>query len=48
MNANKQTRPDQVPTLTEKSSGLNYLRSNLEPRQGEADKREKATKNDKS
>lgn len=43
-----QHRSDQVPTLTSKSSGLNYLSSNMEPAQAaKVEKREPSTKNDK-
>lgn len=47
MKAANQHRQDQEPTVTSKSSGLNYERTKLQPSQGEADKREKSTKNDK-
>ena len=43
-----QTRTDQVPTVTQKSSGIEYLKANIEPRQGEANySRKPSTKNDK-
>ena len=39
---------DDVPTLTEKSSGLNYLENSMEPRQdSRVEKREPANKNEK-
>ena len=47
MNKNAQSRPDQETTVTSKSSGLKYVSSKITPSQGEADKREKSTKNDK-
>lgn len=44
-----QSRLDQVPTLTEKSSGLNYVTAQQEPAQEKkVQSRETATKNDKS
>ena len=43
-----QHRPDQEPTITEKSSGLNYLSARLEPAQeARVENREPVTKNDK-
>lgn len=44
-----QTRMDQEPTVTEKSSGLNYLTAALEPAQEKSvQNRDQTTKNDKS
>lgn len=48
MDKSKQTRTDQVPTITEKSSGIEYEKARIQPPQGEANYRRKpATKNDK-
>jgi hypothetical protein len=47
MDKSKQHRTDQVPTLTEKSSGIEYVKSSFTPPQGEADSRKPSTKNDK-
>lgn len=44
--ANQQYREDQEPTVTGKSSGIEYIHSQLEPRQGEADGRKEVTDND--
>lgn len=46
MKPNQQSREDQEPTVTSKSSGVDYVHSQIEPRQGEADARETTTKND--
>jgi hypothetical protein len=47
--AEYQHNMDQVPTITDKSSGIEYLRSQMEPRQdSRVEKREKATENDKA
>lgn len=49
MKQSNQHREPQEPTLTSKSSGLQYLSSNMEPRQdAKVESREKSTKNDKS
>jgi hypothetical protein len=46
--ADRQSRPDQVPTVTSKSSGLEYVKANQEPAQEKrVQSRENATKNDK-
>ena len=43
-----QSRMDQEPTVTEKSSGLSYLTANLEPAQEKSvQNRDSTTKNDK-
>lgn len=48
MSKENQTRMDQEPTVTEKSSGLNYLTANLEPAQEKSvQSRDQTTKNDK-
>lgn len=47
MKPNQQSRKDQVPTVTEKSSGLNYIRTSMNPTQRENDSRAKVTQNDK-
>ncbi|MGD9590794.1 MAG: hypothetical protein AB7Q37_18675 [Pyrinomonadaceae bacterium] len=46
MAANQQYREDQEPTVTSKSSGIEYIHSQLDPRQGEADTRSPVTDND--
>lgn len=48
MKEKNQFPTDEVPTLTSKSSGLNYLQNSMEPRQdARVEKREPSTKNDK-
>jgi hypothetical protein len=43
-----QTRTDQVPSITSKSSGIEYVKANIAPPQGEANyNRKPSTKNDK-
>ena len=43
-----QHRMDQEPTLSEKSSGLEYQKANMEPRQdSKVESREPSTANDK-
>lgn len=42
-----QERTDQVPTLTEKSSGLNYIENSIEGFYQSNGERKPATKNDK-
>lgn len=42
-----QTRTDQVPTLTEKSSGVNYLENSIQDFDQSVGQRAPVTKNDK-
>lgn len=47
MKTNQQCREtDQEPTLTSKSSGIEYIHSSLNPAQGEADAPQTVTEND--
>jgi hypothetical protein len=46
MKPNQQARDDQETTVTSKSSGIEYISSALDPRQGEADARQTVTEND--
>ena len=41
-----QERSDQVPTLTEKSSGIEYLKNNIAPKDEGVGSRKDSTKND--
>lgn len=43
----KQNRKDQEPTITEKSSGLDYLENSIVPADQGIGERKQATKNDK-
>jgi len=42
----RQNRKDQEPTITEKSSGIEYLKSNVEPKHEGVGERKDSTKND--
>lgn len=42
-----QNRKDQEPTITEKSSGIEYLKNNIEPKHEGVGNRAPSTKNDK-